>query len=96
MSKEYKIIHRPKINKFLIRFKAGKYAYLKYELKNNKMYIISTYTHPDYRGRGFAGKLMLAAIEYAKKNGFKIIPICSYALYFFEKHREYKDVVSES
>jgi len=39
---------------------------------------------------------MLAAIEYAKKNGFKIVPICSYALYFFEKHREYKDVVSES
>ena len=36
MSKEYKIIHRPKINKFLIRFEAGKYVYLKYELKNNK------------------------------------------------------------
>lgn len=60
------------------------------------MYIISTYIHPNYRGRGFAGKLMLVAIEYAKKNGFKIVPICSYALYFFEKHREYKDVVSES
>ena len=71
---------------FLIRLERGKYAYLKYEINNNLLKITHVYTHPDYRRRGIAAKLVEHTINYARERGLKVIPECSYAVYYFKKH----------
>lgn len=38
------------------------------------------------RGQGVAGKLVEAAAEAIKKTGKKPVPVCSYAVKWFEKH----------
>ncbi len=93
MTEKYKIIHKPGINKFMIRLEPGKFAYLEYKMEDNKFYIVSTYTHPDYRGRGIAHILTEKAIEFAREHGLKIVPICSYAIRFFKKHHQYRDML---
>ncbi|MBN1127424.1 MAG: N-acetyltransferase [Chitinispirillaceae bacterium] len=39
---------------------------------------------------------MVRAIEYAREKGRSIFPSCSYAVTFFRRHPEYKDVLAES
>ena len=80
--------------KFLIRLGPGKYAYLKYRLEGDKMYIDATFTPNEYRGRGLAAELTKAAIEYAREKSLKIVPNCSYAKDYFEKHTEYRDILA--
>lgn len=80
-------------DKFLIRLTSGKYAYLKYRSRGGIMYVDATFTPKEYRGRGLAEKLMKAIIEYARKNEFKIVPNCSYAKSYFERHLEYRDIL---
>lgn|SRR5690606_3376068 len=48
--------------------------------------------HPDLRGQGVAGKLMQFAMDYAKSKSLRVIPICSYAMSWIQKHEEYKEL----
>ncbi len=45
------------------------------------------------RGQGVAGKLMDACVKKISENGEKIIPTCSYAAKWFEKHSEYSHLL---
>ncbi|MGB9830565.1 MAG: N-acetyltransferase, partial [Fervidicoccus fontis] len=45
------------------------------------------------RGRGIAEKLVDEAVKFAKENELKIEPICSYAIYYFIKHSEKRDLL---
>ena len=44
---------------------------------------------PELRGKGAAGALMQEIADYARNGGLKIIPICSYAAAWLERHKEY-------
>jgi uncharacterized protein len=38
------------------------------------------------RGKGAAGRLMDAIIAYARAEGFKVVPLCSYAVAHLRRH----------
>ena len=44
-----------------------------------------TFTEDEFRGRGVAGQLLDALVEYAVANNLKIIPVCSYVKAAFAK-----------
>jgi predicted GNAT family acetyltransferase len=46
------------------------------------------------RGRGVGAVLVERAVEDARQEGFKIIPLCPFAKSQFERHAEWKDVLS--
>ncbi len=54
----------------------------------NTVTITRTFVDESLRGQGIAGKLMEAFVEIAKKRNLKVIPQCSYAEHWFEKHPE--------
>lgn len=47
-----------------------------------------------YGGQGIAGQLLTRMAEEAGRAGKKILPVCSYGKHFFEKHKEYKDILA--
>ncbi|MDI6819768.1 MAG: GNAT family N-acetyltransferase [Candidatus Hodarchaeaceae archaeon] len=63
--------------------------YLKYRVSGNLLFIDATFTPEGHRGRGLAERLTRAAIAYAQRNALKIVPNCSYARGYFERHPEY-------
>jgi uncharacterized protein len=48
---------------------------------------------PD-RGRGVGGSLVAAAVSYAREQGMRIIPTCSYVAQWIREHPENQDLVS--
>ena len=54
-----------------------------------------TFVDESLRGQGVAGKLVEAVVEKARREGAKIVPVCSYAVSAFEKHEDYHDVLAE-
>ncbi len=46
------------------------------------------------RGRGVGQALVLRAVEDARREGFRIIPLCPFAKSQFERHPEWGDVLS--
>lgn len=52
-----------------------------------------TFVDVSLRGQGVAGKLMEEAYRKIKEENKKAVPTCSYAVQWFEKHAEYRDVL---
>ncbi|MFQ7106763.1 MAG: GNAT family N-acetyltransferase [Neglectibacter timonensis] len=53
-----------------------------------------TFVDESLRGQGVAGKLLEEVSQRLRKEGKKAVPICSYAVKWFEKHPEYSDLLS--
>ena len=70
-------------------------AVVEYTLKDNVIDLYRTFTPPELRGKGVAGKLVKYALEYAKENNLKVIPTCSYVRGYIERHENYKELLAE-
>lgn len=56
------------------------------------MVIEHTFVDEAMRGQGMAKKLLDQAADYAREQGYKIEPVCSYAVSAFDRYKEYDDV----
>ena len=45
------------------------------------------------KGKGAGKQLVAAAVDYARKNKIKILPLCPFAKSVFDKVKEYQDVL---
>jgi len=60
---------------------------------DSKFIIDHTEVSPDFNGKGVGKKLLMAAVEYARTNNLKIIPLCPFAKSVFDKVEEINDVL---
>nr|WP_322623719.1 GNAT family N-acetyltransferase [uncultured Flavobacterium sp.] len=66
-----------------------------YVWQDEKTFIIEhTVGNPDFKGVGMV--LLNAAVEYARQNDFKIVPVCAFAKKMFERKPELADVLAAS
>ncbi|MCG9791440.1 GNAT family N-acetyltransferase [Flavobacterium algicola] len=63
---------------------------------SSKIVIDHTEVDEDYNGKGFAKRLVERAIDFAKEKNSKIVPLCSFAKAYFDKHPELNDMVASS
>lgn len=56
--------------------------------------IIIDHTEVDdvLKGKGAGKQLVAAAVQYARKNNLKVLPLCPFARSVFERTREFDDV----
>lgn len=69
-------------------------AYLSFSIGGKDLIIIDhTDVKPQHKGKSFGKKLVYAAVDYARKNQIKIVPICPFASSVFQKEEEIRDVL---
>lgn len=61
-----------------------------YQVKDGKWIVDHTFTDPAYGGQGIAGKMVQCIADAAKERNIVIVPVCSYAVHWFEKHPGYR------
>jgi predicted GNAT family acetyltransferase len=54
-----------------------------------------TYVDPSLRGQGIASQLMFEVYKHAKQLGYKVVATCPYAVVWFKRHQECKDIIDE-
>ena len=72
----------------------GLEAEMTYRFANDVMVINHTGVPPAFEGRGIALKLVKRAIADARKDGFKIVPQCSYVAVQFRRHPDWADLLA--
>ena len=60
----------------------------------NKMIIDHTEVSDELRGKNVGYQLVHTAVEYARANNIKIIPLCPFARSVFNKKSEFGDVLN--
>lgn len=62
---------------------------------DTNLIIDHTVVKDELRGQGIAGELVEKVVNYAREEGKKVIPVCSYAKNKMVKTPEYQDVLLE-
>jgi predicted GNAT family acetyltransferase len=94
------VIHDLDAREFLARVD-GHRAVLQYELSDGLMSITHTRVPEGARNRGIAAALTRAALDAARAAldaaraaGWKVKPLCTYAIEFMRTHADYADLVT--
>ena len=70
-------------------------AIMTYVYAGDHKFIIDHTQVPDaLRGRGVGQALVLRAVQDARREAFKIIPLCPFAKAQFDRHEDWRDVLS--
>lgn len=85
------IRHEPGAQRFETQVD-GHLCELDYRLAGNVMTITHTGVPEAVGGRGLASALTQAAFETARRNGWKVVPACSYAAAWMRRHPEFADL----
>jgi uncharacterized protein len=67
-------------------------AILIYMIKAGLFVIMHTEVPEAFEGKGIAGGMTKAALEFARDNGLKVRSYCSYATRYLERHPEYREL----
>lgn len=65
---------------------------LDYRLHDGVMTITHTGVPQAVGGRGIAGAMTRFALEHARAKGWKVVPACSYAITYMQRHPEFDDL----
>jgi predicted GNAT family acetyltransferase len=79
------VAHDPSAHRFTTDV-SGERAVLDYTLEDDVMTITHTGVPRPIEGRGIAGELMREALSVARTNGWRVVPACSYAAAYIQKH----------
>jgi len=85
------IRHEPANRRFVADVD-GVSCVLDYTLDAGVMTITHTRVPAAVGGRGIAGELVRHALDAARAQGWKVVPACSYAATWMQRHAEYADV----
>jgi predicted GNAT family acetyltransferase len=59
----------------------------------DKFIIDHTEVNPDFAGQSVGKKMVMEAVQYARENNLKILPLCPFAKSVFDKTKEIQDLL---
>ena len=90
------IIHKEFENKgaFIAQSEGKKAGEMTYSKAGEKLIIIDhTEVDSAFSGQGVGKKMVLAAVDFARENQIKILPLCPFAKAAFDKDSSIQDVL---
>ncbi|HEX6859317.1 MAG TPA: GNAT family N-acetyltransferase [Caulobacteraceae bacterium] len=73
----------------------GETAFAEYDLKRDGSIVFPHTVVPGaFEGRGVGSALAKAALGYARDEGLKVIPLCSFFAGYIARHPEYLEIVN--
>jgi uncharacterized protein len=72
----------------------GELCVAEYERAGDILRFHHTWVAPRLEGQGIAAKLVQTGLAYARANGFKVLPTCSYVAGYMRRHPETLDLLA--
>ena len=85
-------LHEPAQHRFTLATTPA--SVLDYQLSSGQVVFTHTGVPPAYQGQGLAAKLVEAGLQWARAEGLKVVPACSYAHAYIQRHPEWQNLVA--
>jgi uncharacterized protein len=87
------VVHNTAAGRFEIR-QDGSVAVLDYSLAGRTITFVHTGVPSELEGRGFGSQLARAGLEYAKHEGYTVLPRCPFISAYIQRHPQYHDLLA--
>ena len=86
------VTHKPEDSRFESRLPAG-LAVCEYRRVGPLLVLHHTEVPPALQGQGLAAPLVAAALAWAREQGLRVRPTCSYVAAYMKRHAETQDLL---
>lgn len=93
MSTPPRITHNAAASRFETKAE-GQLCVAEYRLNGEVMSMTHTFVPQALEGRGIAGALVAEALAHARREGWHVRPLCSYAESYMRRHPETLDLLA--
>ncbi len=90
--RELPVTHNPERNRFELQIQTLT-AVLDYTLQGKTIIFTHTGVPPALEGQGIGSRITRAGLDYARQNGLKVVPLCSFVDVYIKRHPEYQDLL---
>lgn len=87
------IRHEPHENRLSQSFDDGE-VWVDYARQGDTLSLLHVEADTPLRGTGAAGTFMQSVADFARAEGLKLRPVCSYAVSWLKRHREAHDLLA--
>lgn len=87
------VTHLPEIGRFEAIVE-GLRCEADYTLRDGIMHLIHTGVPRALEGRGIAAQLVHHALQWARTQGLRVNPVCSYVAVYIRRHPEWQDLLA--
>ncbi len=91
----FDIVHKPEIGRFETTVD-GLRCEADYRLDGRTMHMTHTGVPPTLEGRGIAAALVSTALRWARAQGHRVNPLCSYVQIYIKRHPEWQDLLTQA
>jgi len=89
---QLEVVHNTDKNRFEVTVE-GHTAVTEYMMPGNKIIFSHTEVPVELEGNGIASKLAQTALDYARSENLKVMPLCPYVAAYIRRHPEYRELV---
>ena len=68
-------------------------GFAQYVRRGGRMLFVHTEIDPAYEGKGLGGALAKTALDAAREQGARVVPLCPFIATYIERHPDYADLV---
>ncbi len=90
--RELPVTHNPERNRFELQIQTLT-AVLDYTIQGKIIIFTHTGVPPALEGQGIGSRITRAGLDYARQNGLKVVPLCSFVDVYIKRHPEYQDLL---
>lgn len=86
------IVHRPEAGCFEVALDGGN-GLCAYRRQGDVLLLTHTEVPPRHEGRGIAAALVQATLDWARAEGLRVRPMCSYVAVYMRRHPQTQDLL---
>lgn len=86
------VVHNEANHRFEVALR-DEWAFLEYHLNNRKIELTHTEVPEEFQNQGIGNDLVTAAMLFARRSGYKVIPECPFVADFLNKNPEYLELI---
>ncbi|MBW3695099.1 N-acetyltransferase [Vibrio sp. T187] len=83
------------LDQFSVHLEGEHYAIVKYKRQDKVLHITSTRVPDQVQGKGYGKVMMEAVLPIIEKEGFTIVPVCSYVVHFLNRSTQWSHLLAD-
>jgi uncharacterized protein len=84
----------PERSRYELRLAGRLVGVAAYRREDGRLVFTHTEVDDELEGRGFGTRLVLEALDDARRQGAKVVPLCPFVAFQIDAHPEYRDLLA--